>query len=63
MQARAEASRMRAAGRSGRLGCDRVSGVFVSWTSLSELGRELRTSRIRDGSTEFLDELRTCLGF
>ncbi|XP_048599932.1 early nodulin-like protein 3 [Brassica napus] len=54
---------MRAARRSGRLGCDRVSGLIASWTGSSELGRELRTSRIRDGLSEFLDELRTCLGF
>ena len=56
-------SQVRGLSDAGRVGCDRVSGVIASWTGLTELGRELRTLRIRDGSSEFLDELRTCLGF
>ena len=51
-----------------RLGCelrgDRVvSGLIADWTGSSELERDLRMSRIQEGSSEFLIELRTRLGF
>ena len=58
-----DVSRLRAARRSGRLGSIASRVWIASWTGSSELERDLRTSRIQEGSSEFLIELRTRLGF
>ena len=42
-----------------RVVCDRVLGVDRELDGSSELERDLRTFRFQEGSTEFLDELRT----
>ena len=49
--------------RGDRVGCDRVSGVDRELDGSSELERDLRTSGIQEGSTGFLNELRSRLGF